>query len=149
MRKGNAWRGGERRRSERIGGQTDLQGAVDYVGFVSGDAKTKLLTVSDCLCFPTYYPAEGQPVTLIEAMAFGLSIVTTSWRAIPEILPQDYPILVSSHSPQQIAAAFQMLFSNAGSFELRQHFLRNFTEHRHLELMESVCLSSELKSPRK
>ena len=60
---------------------------IDYVGFASPELKSRLLRTSDCLCFPSYYPAEAQPVTLIEAMAFGLSIVATNWRAIPEMLP--------------------------------------------------------------
>ncbi len=61
---------------------------IDYVGFASPELKGRLLRTSDCLCFPSYYPAEAQPVTLIEAMAFGLSIVATNWRAIPEICPR-------------------------------------------------------------
>ena len=38
-------------------------------------------------------------------MAFGLPIVTTRWRSLPEMLPPNYPGLVDSQSPEQIAAA--------------------------------------------
>jgi hypothetical protein len=36
-------------------------------------------------------------------MAFGLPIVTTRWRSIPELLPSGYPGLVAIRSPAQIA----------------------------------------------
>ena len=60
---------------------------------------------ADLFCFPTRYIGENQPVNLIEAMAFGLPIVTTRWRSLPEMLPLNYPGLVDSQSPEQIAAA--------------------------------------------
>ena len=59
-------------------------------------AKTQALRDADLFCFPTYYLAENQPGNLIEAMAFGLPIVTTRWRSMPEMLPPDYPGLVDS-----------------------------------------------------
>ncbi len=112
--------------------------AISYVGFVSGETKWKLFCESDCFCFPTYYAAEGQPVSLLEAMACGLAIVTTSWRAIPEILPPEYPGFVPPRAPQQIAAAFQSLFKRDGAAALRARFLSQFTERRCLASLESA-----------
>ena len=40
---------------------------------------------------------------------FGLPIVTTRWRSIPEMLPQNYPGLVDPKSPHQIAAALRRM----------------------------------------
>ena len=37
-------------------------------------------------CFSTLYPAEGFPVVLLEAIVFRLSVVSTKWRGIPEIV---------------------------------------------------------------
>ena len=56
---------------------------VQYLGFVSGGQKNQLLRAADLFCFPTYYENENQPVNLIEAMAFGLPILTTRWRSLP------------------------------------------------------------------
>ncbi|MGB8353867.1 MAG: glycosyltransferase family 4 protein [Chthoniobacteraceae bacterium] len=116
--------------------QPDLKDRVTYAGFVSGDAKTQLLRSSDCLCFPTYYEAEGQPVNLIEAMAFGLPVITTRWRAIPEILPPDYPCFVAPRSPREIAAAIQLLYTSDYAMQMRLQFTPRFTEARHLQLMK-------------
>ena len=112
--------------------------AVTCAGFVSGEKKWELFRASDCLCFPTYYAAEGQPVTLLEAMAHGLAIVTTSWRAIPEVLPPEFPGFVPPRAPEQIAAVFQLLFALMGAAVLRERFVTNFTEARHLKMLREA-----------
>ena len=72
---------------------------VDHSGFVSGERKTRCCAMPDLFLFPTCYLGENQPVNLIEAMAFGLPIVTTRWRSLPEMLPPNYPGLVSDQNP--------------------------------------------------
>jgi len=105
---------------------------VQYLGFVSGDQKNQLLRNSDLFCFPTYYQNENQPVNLIEAMAFGLPILTTRWRSIPELFPAQYPGLVDVRSPGQIADAIESLISTETGEGFRAIFLREFTLERHL-----------------
>jgi len=121
----------------------DLEGSVTYAGFVSGNDKDELLRSSDCLCFPTYYEAEGQPVSIIEAMAFGLPVITTRWRAIPEILPADWPGFVAPQSPGEIAGALRRFFTMEDPAQIRRQFITRFTEKRHLELMESALNKSQ------
>ena len=45
---------------------------------------------ADLFCFPTFYQNENQPVNLIEAMAFGLPVVTTRWRTRSAKLDSDW-----------------------------------------------------------
>jgi glycosyltransferase involved in cell wall biosynthesis len=130
---GSFWHDSERAEFDRRIRQPDLSApepAVEYLGFVSGEAKARLLCESDCLCFPTYYVAESFGLVLAEAMAFGLPIVTTRWRMIPEILPVGYPGLVDPRSPEQVASRFLQLIAEDHDPSLRSHFLRHFTEER-------------------
>jgi glycosyltransferase involved in cell wall biosynthesis len=106
--------------------------SIEYLGFVSGEQKHRLLREADLFCFPTYYENENQPVNLIEAMAFGLPILTTRWRSIPELFPVSYPGLVEIRSPNQIATALIQLLSAETGEAFREIFLRNFTLQRHL-----------------
>jgi len=110
-------------------GMSDI---IDYLGFVSGEQKHRLLREADLFCFPTYYENENQPVNLIEAMAFGLPILTTRWRSIPELFPVNYPGLVEIRSPDQIARAILELLPGETGEGFREIFIRNFTLERHL-----------------
>jgi glycosyltransferase involved in cell wall biosynthesis len=105
---------------------------ITYRGFVTGAEKSRLLAESDCFCFPTYHYAESFGLVLIEAMAFGLTVVATRWHSIPELLQHDYPGLVDVRSPQQIAAALPAAFASETGLELRQRFLDDFTAERFL-----------------
>jgi glycosyltransferase involved in cell wall biosynthesis len=96
--------------------------AVRYLGFLSGDAKTRLFRDCDLLVFPTYYEAESYPLVLIEAMAHGLDILTTNWRNIPELLPSDYPGLVSPRDPAGIANALEHFLTHYEGGELRRRY---------------------------
>jgi glycosyltransferase involved in cell wall biosynthesis len=116
---------------------------VSYAGFVFGPAKERILTESDCFCFPTYYYAESFGLVLVEAMAFGLQVITTRWRSIPELLPHDYPGFVDPRSPAQIAAQLQACLARpATGQDLREIFLRNFTLDHHLAGLASAIRST-------
>jgi glycosyltransferase involved in cell wall biosynthesis len=109
-----------------------LADMVQYLGFVSGDQKNQLLREADLFCFPTYYENENQPVNLIEAMAFGLPILTARWRSLPELFPADYSGLVNMRSPDQVADVLLKLMNDESGENFRDIFLRSFTLERHL-----------------
>jgi glycosyltransferase involved in cell wall biosynthesis len=126
---------------------SDLQSAcrgtcVTYLGFVSGPAKTRALAESDCFCFPTSL-GENFPLVVLEAMAFGLPILTTRWRATPEVLPQDYPGFVDIRSPGQIADRLQGLLCLGTGEELRELFIRSYTLEHHLAELAQAIRSTE------
>jgi len=119
--------------------QREVQQMVEYLGFVSEERKTDALIKADLFCFPTYYHAESFGAVLVEAMAFGLPIITTRWRSIPEILPPDYPGFVDPKSPIQISEKLRHLATLDISEQLREIFRRRFTlEHHLVSLAEAI-----------
>ena len=122
----------EKEEFERLLAQPGVAGMVEYLGFVSGAKKNQLLREADLFCFPTFYQNENQPVNLIEAMAFGLPILTTRWRSIPELFPPDYAGLVKVRAPEQVAQALIQLMTVESGEEFRDRFLRGFSLERHL-----------------
>lgn len=61
----------------------------DYVfvalhGNVTGEDKNRLFSNASAFCLPTYY-GEGLPIALIEAMYFGLPVITTGAGGISEV----------------------------------------------------------------
>lgn len=109
-----------------------------YAGPVHGAEKDNLFRHSHCLCLPTRYPAEGQPLVLLEAMAHDLPVLATRWRAIPETLPPG-TVLVEPGDDEALAAALRELARTpppAGV--LRGHYLAHYTTARHLEQLAAA-----------
>lgn len=125
----------------------DLMDAVAHAGFVSGPAKSAAWRQADLFLFPTYYASEGQPVSLIEAMAHGLPAITTHWRGIPEMLPDGYPGLAAPRDPHALADRLGSMALSESGFALRRHFLAHFTVERYLARMASALRSVEAPPP--
>lgn len=66
--------GGEKQRLEQYVAEKGYQG-IDICGYVRGDRKTALYRQADVFLFPSYY-GEGMPNSVLEAMAFGLPVIT-------------------------------------------------------------------------
>lgn len=70
---------GDGRLSSEIDNYIALQGLktqITMLGDVRNNEKIKAFTAHDIYCFPTYYD-EGMPNSVLEAMAFGLPVITT------------------------------------------------------------------------
>ena len=119
----------------------DLQGAVTYHGFVQPDAKARLWAAAEAFVFPTFYGPESMPLVLLEAMAWGVPIVTTRWRSLPEFLPPGYPGIVAPHAPGEVAEAVRRVVAREPGPALRRHFEAEFTLERHLEKLAAACRS--------
>ena len=57
---------------------------VIFEGWVSGDKKIELLNNSDAYILPSY--KEGLPISILEAMSYGMPIISTPVGGIPEIV---------------------------------------------------------------
>ena len=125
----------------------EFAAVVEHAGFVSGDQKTTLLRTADLFLFPTQYLGENQPVNLIEAMAFGLPIVTTLWRSLPEMLPPEYPGLVNGQNPTELATAMLHVLAVKSGERVRRHFQERFTLEHHLYYLAAALRSVEKDQP--
>jgi len=119
------------------------ESCVTYIGFANDECKRRVFIESDCFCFPTYYHAESFGLVAVEAMAFGLPVVTTCWRSLPEMLPSGYPGLVAIKSPNQIADALLTMMKRENGEYLREHFLNRFTLQRYLTDLAEAFRSVE------
>lgn len=114
---------------------------VHYLGFVSGARKWQAFAEADVFCFPTYYYAESFGLVLVEAMAFGLPVISTRWRTIPELFPENYPGLVAPRSPDQIADAVRRVAALDLAEPMRQIFLERYTFDNHLSRLAEAIRS--------
>lgn len=88
-----------------------LQEFITYHGIVSGQTKKKLLNLSDVFILLTRYPKEGLPISILEAMASGMVIITTDFAGIPDIIENKINgILVEANSSDIISQVYQEMF---------------------------------------
>ena len=125
----------EKREFERRCADPEMEGLIDYAGFVSGNRKDRAFRSADIFCFPTFYYAESFGLVVTEAMAYGLPVITTRWRSVPEVLPPYYPGLVDPNQPRQMADALCLFITQADPMIVRRHFLGHFTIERHLNAL--------------
>ncbi|ARU26807.1 glycosyltransferase family 4 protein [Cellvibrio sp. PSBB006] len=129
--------------TESIAGE-NLKDYVTYVGVVSGDFKKNLLLNSKVFVLPTRYHVEGQPVSIIEAMAYGCAIVTTKYRSIPDItVENENALYVEYGSPESIADSLETFLKNSDLLEQYSKASRKIYETRfkweiHLEKMKKA-----------
>lgn len=116
---------------------------VTYTGFVAGEEKRRVFAESDCFCFPTYYYAESFGLVVLEAMAFGLPIIASRWRSIPELMPADFPGMVPPRTPQKVAEAMLQILSGRSTTPLRDHFLQHFSLEQYLNNLASAFRTLE------
>lgn len=57
---------------------------IEYVGWVSGEKRIYYYKNSDIFLLPSYN--EGMPMVLLEALAFGLPIISTNIAGIPDVV---------------------------------------------------------------
>jgi glycosyltransferase involved in cell wall biosynthesis len=124
---------------------------IKILGSVFGQNKSELFSASDIFVFPTYYPAEGHPWVIVEAMAAGLPIITTDQGAILESVKNGVNgFIVEKRNPHQIAEKIKFLIEHIDirkkmGEESRRLYLENFTEERMVERL-SFAFNSVLAS---
>lgn len=123
----------------RTAERTQSPSFIRYAGFVSGEAKRQLWLTSDCLCFPTCMP-EGFGLVLVESLAYGLPVITTRERDLPEILPPGFRGTVEAHAPAQIADRLVELLETDYDPGLRAHFLAHYTAAQYGRRLKEALL---------
>nr|WP_255674944.1 glycosyltransferase family 4 protein [Deinococcus sp. 6GRE01] len=88
---------------------------VVFHGHVSGDAKSELLRRCALMVFPSYYP-EGQPIVLLEALAWGLPVVTCAVEPITDLITTECGRLIPPRSPGALALATQELLASPARY---------------------------------
>lgn len=75
---------GQKNELKRHIGKCGCASRIHLLGVVSGQDKEHALATADCFVLPSY--AEGLPMAILEAMAYGLPIIATNVGAVPEVI---------------------------------------------------------------
>jgi len=114
---------------------------VEFRGTVTGRNKTRLLQDADIFAFPTYYPFEGHPWVIVEAMAAGLPIITTNQGCIKEsVIDGENGFIIPKRDSDSIAEKIIYLIEHPEvrkrmGRKSRQIYEANFTEEHFVQRM--------------
>lgn len=123
----------------------NLNSIVSYRGIIGGNDKLNTLKESDFFILLTRYKNEGQPISIIEAAANGLKVISTNHAGIADILANNYMICVDKNNIelQKILIDIDKNYKNRSSFidciiESRKNTLNNFSESNYLNELEKI-----------
>lgn len=75
---------GEREQAEQLCREKGISDHVTFLGWVRGSEKEKFLKECSMYVLPTYH--EGMPMSILEAMSYGMAVVSTYVGGIPHII---------------------------------------------------------------
>lgn len=103
-----------------------LEDSIEFVGKVKGKLKDEFFDNLDAFVLPSISlknDQDGIPVVLMEAVAYGLPIISTDVSGIPEICVDDYNgYLIQEKNVMKIE---ESILSLSNSLKTRKHFAKN------------------------
>jgi glycosyltransferase involved in cell wall biosynthesis len=112
----------------------DLINEMEYLGVKIKNEKHTQLLMSDIFVFPTYYDKECFPLVILEAMQYGLPIISTIEGGIPDLVNDGINgIIVNKRSPYELSVKIESLLSDKRKMkrfgeESRSIFLKMYTK---------------------
>ncbi|MBF0546318.1 MAG: glycosyltransferase family 4 protein [Candidatus Riflebacteria bacterium] len=125
--------------------QNFLEKNVEYFEFVDEAKKIESLMGAQFMIFPSRYPNEGQPLVLIEGLAYGCVLVGTDYRAIPDMIRNGESGILTSSDPEKMAESIYFLVNNSDEYRrlskgARDLFVREFTREKYIKNMLEILL---------
>ena len=112
---------------------------VSYVGFADEEAKQEIFESSDIFCLPSKLE-EGSPISLIEAMSYGLPIIASNKGCIVDmidglgyVLPKDYSSNDIIDGIEFIKSKYDILSANA-----IKKYQQNYSQEKFIQNLESI-----------
>jgi glycosyltransferase involved in cell wall biosynthesis len=138
----------DRVKAENYANQKKIEGSTEFKGPVKGIEKVKLLQNAHIFVFPTYYPMEGHPWVIVEAMAAGLPIISTDQGCIREcVVDGENGFIIPKRDPNAIAGKVIYLIENPEQRnemgrKSRQLYEASFTEAHFVQgMIDAVRLT--------
>lgn len=103
---------------------------VTFHGDVRGEAKRRLMAGSDIYLFPTTH-GEGMPATVLEAMAYGMSVITCSVGGVEDFFVDgEHGLLAPDAGPSMLARRLATLAEDRALRERLGLGARSFAQHQ-------------------
>lgn len=75
---------------------------IKYLGVVSGISVNEVICDTDAICLPSYYPGEGYPGIIFEAIQCGKPVLVSNWKGLPDLVYKNSGVIVEPKSDTAI-----------------------------------------------
>lgn len=122
----------------------NLDKNVKYISNLNFKDKIHELLISDIFILPTNYIYEGQPVSIIEALAFRNIVISTKYRSIPDMIDENIEgFFVDYGNPKQIFNKILWIYKNKKLGKQMQdsaykRYLKQFTIEVHIKKFRNL-----------
>ena len=104
---------GEIDRARELAARLGIEAQVELKGWVTGEAKDRLFRQAGIFCLPSH--AEGFPMAVLEAWAYGLPVVATPVGGLPDIVTDGREALLFEPGDcEALAGRLEELMSDSG-----------------------------------
>ena len=127
-----------------------LSGVVQYHGIVRDIKKEQFLRDAHLLILPSQFLWEGQPICILEAMAFGTPVIATHFRGIPEQISDGFNgFFIPANDPVAIADRVEQLWRDEEAYlkmslNAMKYFQTYFTPKTHLDKLIPIILGESV-----
>lgn len=99
---------------EELSYDLNISNKVSFLGYKAKNEIAELMRNSDIFVLPSLW--DNFPCALIEAIASGLPVISTSVGGIPEIVNDDIGYLVEPKNPQALSDAINKMLNSLDKF---------------------------------
>lgn len=117
---------------KKLADNLKIQLHIKWLGHIQNEQLKDLFSESKTFIFTSHFP-EGMPMSMVEALFYGIPVITTKTRFAVSYLKEEQNVLfIDTHQPQQIAEKLLYLNNNpsikAKMTIENKKFLRNFSQ---------------------
>ncbi|MBN1412867.1 MAG: glycosyltransferase family 4 protein [Spirochaetales bacterium] len=137
-----AFYSGEKNRFNDLLNDAELRNGVRYVGFADDEAKKRLFAENDIFIMPSLLE-EGSPISIIEAMAYGMPVIATDKGCIREMITGCGIVLPGDFGKSELNLAIRACSSRYGEFseEAMKRCSLYYGKNRFLSDLQKVFFS--------
>lgn len=116
----------------------NLKDVVTYYGLVQGGTKKELFKLANLFVFPSRYKKEVFPLSILEALSYGLPVLAFKAGAVSEIINKNNGLITNK---ERIFEAFNFLTDNYLNRDTYQKCRDSFIENYTVNIFEENLLS--------
>ena len=122
---------------------------VEYLGEVKNQDKIDLLTWGNVFCLPISFIHEGQPISLLEGMAFRNLILSTKYEGMKDVCTEKNAVFCLKNNPEDIKTKLLYIRENWGNlkkiaFKNGNYAMENFSVNNFVDKIINIFKETRL-----